>query len=338
MEVDAQPSETHRVEGLWFEDGNLVLQAGSSQYRVYRGQLGAQSLVFRDMLQLPQPTDSELVEGCPFVRLPDSEVEATPFFKAMFVPDFFMPFPAPTEFDTVVGCLQLSHKYGVDYLYRRALVHFTSGFPATLHQIDLRREGSPSELDKRSWAQPDEPTFRIRAIQLARQVDAIWVLPFAFYYLSVNFEKLGVTILNGATYNGVHTQLSLQDQGSFFTGHSQQRADTAVSALQFLSYPFDVKGCLDPLRCHSERLGAVEHGRDFVDDFPSSFLHIWATEDWDLLGNVCETCLAVLRQTHKNTRRRLWDELPSTYDLPPWKELEDIKAAAIGTGGRAYAL
>ncbi|KAJ6487133.1 hypothetical protein C8R47DRAFT_1127803 [Mycena vitilis] len=336
MEVDAQlPSEIHRVEELWFEDGNLILQAGQCQYRVYRGLLAAQSLIFRDMISLPQPTDSELIEGCPLVRLPDPEVEVTPFLQAMFVADFFMPFPARTKFDTVVGCLRLSHKYGVDHLHRRALVHFSSGYPTTLHQIILRREGSPSALDKQSWTPPKNPTFDIYAIQLARQVDATWILPFAFYCLSDHFEDVGTAIFNGATYKGLHTQLPLQDQQSFLTGHSAQRVATAVDALQFLSNPLDIERCSSPSRCHSERLRAIENGREFIRDFPSSPLHIWSPEDWDLLEDVCDICLAVLRQTHQEVRETVWDRLPEMYDLPPWKELEDMKAAAIGNGGRA---
>jgi hypothetical protein len=64
MEVDnEQTNEPQRVQDLWFEDGNLVIQAGNSQCRVYRGVLATRSLVFKDMLSFPQPSDSELVEA-----------------------------------------------------------------------------------------------------------------------------------------------------------------------------------------------------------------------------------------------------------------------------------
>ncbi|KAJ7700677.1 hypothetical protein B0H17DRAFT_882729, partial [Mycena rosella] len=78
--------EPHRVEELWFEDGNLVLQAGNSQFRLHRSILAARSPVFQDMLSFPQPPESELVEGCPLVRLPDAESEVTVFLKAIFIP------------------------------------------------------------------------------------------------------------------------------------------------------------------------------------------------------------------------------------------------------------
>lgn len=87
MDVDNQPLEPQRVQELWFEDGNIVIQAGNSLYRVYRGVLATHSSVFKDMLSFPQPPDSELVEGCPIVRLPDSDREVTPFLKALFDPE-----------------------------------------------------------------------------------------------------------------------------------------------------------------------------------------------------------------------------------------------------------
>ncbi|KAJ7684268.1 hypothetical protein DFH06DRAFT_968647 [Mycena polygramma] len=336
MDVDTQTSEARKVPELWFEDGNLVIQAGNSLYRVYRGFLATHSVVFADMLGLPQPADSELVDGCPFVRIPDLEAEVTPFFKAMFVPDFFMPFPASTDSDAVVGCLRLSHKYGVDYLHRRALVHFASGYPTTLHELDstimdLGYNAHPPDLKKQSWRYPDDPAFKIRAIQVARQVDATWILPWAFYALSVTYPQLGTAIFHGTTYKGVHTELSLQDQASFLTGHDVQRTATSVNVLQCLSYPFAIEGCLDPTQCIIERTYAIERSRGLIRDYPSSALYFWDSAEWDRLeDDLCPRCGGFLREMHYGARNIFWNELPEMYDLPPWRDLEKMKATAIG--------
>ncbi|KAJ7061540.1 hypothetical protein C8F01DRAFT_937617, partial [Mycena amicta] len=50
---DGQPTQLRRIEELWFEDGNIVLQAGAAMYRVYRGTLAMHSSVFKDMLSFP---------------------------------------------------------------------------------------------------------------------------------------------------------------------------------------------------------------------------------------------------------------------------------------------
>ncbi|KAF7353910.1 hypothetical protein MVEN_01077100 [Mycena venus] len=304
MEVELQhASEPQQpVRTLWFEDGNLVIQAGNSQYRVYRGFLATRSSVFEDMLSFPQPPDSELVDGCPLVHLPDPEVEVTPFLKALFEPEFFMPFPAGTTFDAVVGCLRLSHKYGVDYLHRRAL----------------------------SWQVPEDQIYTVCAIQLAREVDAPRILPRAFYTLGEYFNELGIALFNGAVYRGVETRLSVQDQKSFSKGLAIQSTTAAVDILRFLSHPLDIPGCDDPGHCHSTRLQAVDWSRTFIRDYPFSVLYIWASEDWGLLEYLCTTCLEALRKTHQDARQAFWDKLPEMYDLPPWTELEQMKTKAIG--------
>ncbi|KAJ7684250.1 hypothetical protein DFH06DRAFT_968282 [Mycena polygramma] len=329
MELDVPSTPLERIEELWFEDGNLVIQAGNSQYRVYRGVLATRSPIFRDLLGLPQPADADLVDGCPFVQLPDPDVEVTPFFKAIFEPEFFMPYPARTEFDAIVGCLSLSHKYGVDYLFRRALVHFSSRYPTTLSHMDAYT------FDKQtvpSWSCPDEPTFRIRAMQLARQVDATWILPVAFYRLSPCFEDLASAIFHGASYRGINTNLSSRDQASFAIGHNMLSRDTAVDSLRFLTRPLVIEGCLDPFGCHFHRLRAIEGCRDCVRDQPYNFLNMWVPDDWDSgFLEVCAICRTELKKTHEDARVDFWDKLPEMYGLPAWPELEEMKAAAIGT-------
>ncbi|KAJ7119171.1 hypothetical protein C8R44DRAFT_673523 [Mycena epipterygia] len=337
--MDTPANAPQRVEELWFEYGDIVLAAGSSQYRVYRGILAARSPVFQDMLGFPQPPDSELVEGCPLVRLLDSALEVTTFLKAIFDPEFFMPFPAPTTFDSIVGCLRLSHKYGVDYLRRRALVHLTSGYRTTLSESDSSRYEAndpnpnrcPSEI--MSWPHPDSaPNFRLCVVQLAREVDALWVLPLAFYELSAAFSAIGSGIFQGAEYNGLPASLCTSDQQSFLIGHTSQSTSTNADILRFLLYPMstDIPGCKSPVQCAAERLRVIEGTREIIRDNPSIPLDIWMPMNWGKLHVVCPVCLAVLKTTHRDARQAFWDRLPGMYGLPAWAELEKMKVAGLG--------
>ncbi|KAJ7132735.1 hypothetical protein C8R46DRAFT_818567, partial [Mycena filopes] len=121
-----------RAEGLWFEDCGLIIQAETTLFRVSRDFLAMRSPVFGDMLALPTPKDAELMEGCPFVRLPDSAEDVTYFLKALIYSEFFEPYPAKTIFPIIAGVLRMSHKYQVDVLRKRALVHLSSLYPTTL--------------------------------------------------------------------------------------------------------------------------------------------------------------------------------------------------------------
>ncbi|KAJ7438526.1 hypothetical protein B0H11DRAFT_1752724 [Mycena galericulata] len=340
MDVDPEACPPRRIEELWFEDGNIVIQAGNSQFRVYRGVLAARSSVFQDMLSFPQPQDSELVEGCPLVRLTDSEIEVGVFLKALFEPEFFMPFPSPTTFDVLSGCLRLSHKYGVDYLRRRALVHLSTGYDTELSKWDSDKTTpyfceSPLVVSPNitSWYSPKDPAGDVYAIQLFREVDALWLLPNAFYVLSLNFENFGRSIFHGVVYNGVQASLSIEDQVHFAYGHAIQ-SRSAAKILRFLADP-DIDGCASPTECAIGRFTAIGNiSQPLLQDYLSDPLDVWvkAGDPEALEDATCTTCFNVLEEAHQGARQAFWDKLPGIYCLPPWEELEKMKMAAIGAG------
>jgi hypothetical protein len=63
---------------LWFDDGNIILHAESTQFRVHRSILSASSSVFRDMFSLPQPENENVVDRCPVVRVSDTSHPGLP--------------------------------------------------------------------------------------------------------------------------------------------------------------------------------------------------------------------------------------------------------------------
>lgn len=77
--------ESTRVQDLWFDDGNLILKAENSLFRIYSGFLAARSSVFRDMLAFPPPTEGNAtLEGCPVVFVYDAPIDLTHFLRAIF--------------------------------------------------------------------------------------------------------------------------------------------------------------------------------------------------------------------------------------------------------------
>lgn len=79
----AQPSLICRGNP-WLEDGNIVLQAESTRFKVLRSILCGHSSVFRGLLEIPQPEGQELVDGAPIVHLSDSADEVKRVLRAMF--------------------------------------------------------------------------------------------------------------------------------------------------------------------------------------------------------------------------------------------------------------
>ncbi|KAJ7764432.1 hypothetical protein B0H14DRAFT_3593714, partial [Mycena olivaceomarginata] len=190
-----------------------------------------------------------------------------------------------------------------------------------------------SVLEKWTWRplSPD-PITRIRAIQVAREVDAPWILPRAFYTLSLYLDRLGMTIFTGAIYKGMDIRLCVQDQTSFLKGYNLQCQSTVVDALAFLSRPFNIQGCEHAYRCSRARLKAIPHisDRDLARGFLPNPLYIRKWADWDkLLSKLCPVCKTVLKETHQNARQAFWNRLPEIYDVAAWDVLEQLKAAAL---------
>jgi hypothetical protein len=92
----APPAKRQRTQGqgpippvqseYWFDDGNVILQAENTQFRVHRYLLSRHSNVFKDMFSLPQPTtDPGLTpEGCPIVFLSDKVIDLECVISAIY--------------------------------------------------------------------------------------------------------------------------------------------------------------------------------------------------------------------------------------------------------------
>lgn len=77
--------ELHK-SNIWFDDGNIVLQAEDTVFRVYKGVLACHSVIFKDMFDLPQPNEVQRYDGCELVVIPESSQDLEIFLKALLCP------------------------------------------------------------------------------------------------------------------------------------------------------------------------------------------------------------------------------------------------------------
>ncbi|KAF7311233.1 hypothetical protein MKEN_01024900 [Mycena kentingensis (nom. inval.)] len=339
-------SEPHRVADLWYDDGTIVIQAGDAQYRVYRGTLARRSPIFQDLFSVPQPENETLVDGCPFVRLPDAEAEVTPFLKALFDSEFFPAYPAPTNLRDIYGCLRLSHKYEIPDLKRRALVHLSSPFRTCLSQVDSIMschvdhelwEENPSYSRVMNWEWTD--TAGLMAVaQVAREVGALWVLPRVFYSLSK--ADMGRQLFLGTEYRGLTVSLSQIDQNAIKTATSLLM-DTSLQMLSTMQGQFLESGCTTPADCLRARVERFLVFRPVESQDLRDPLVLWelmsvhTTYAPDSV-RICGRCWPVLGRIQQDLRRMLWETLPDVYGLPNWDDLHRMRSEAIGDAFSDY--
>ena len=66
-------SATSPLEPFEVPDANIIIRSSDNiDFRVHKSLLAMASPFFKDLLSLPQPSDSEIVDGLPVVRLPES--------------------------------------------------------------------------------------------------------------------------------------------------------------------------------------------------------------------------------------------------------------------------
>jgi hypothetical protein len=93
LSADAPPSSQEKpiIRGSpWLYDGNIILQAEDTQFRVLESILTMNSAVFRDMLSMPQLEGQEKVEGCPVVVMHDTALDLGRLLEAMFLHECVM--------------------------------------------------------------------------------------------------------------------------------------------------------------------------------------------------------------------------------------------------------
>jgi hypothetical protein len=101
-----------------------------------------------------------------------------------------MPPPSTVDFDVVLGILRLSHKYDVNYLYKRALMHLETVYPVDYNiYATLPMHAQPHQQQLLG--------FHLKAIPVLAEVDAAWLLPGAYY--AVGTHPLA-SLLNARPY------------------------------------------------------------------------------------------------------------------------------------------
>ncbi|KAH9487462.1 hypothetical protein JR316_0001538 [Psilocybe cubensis] len=304
------------VEDLWFEDGNLILKAENSLFKIYSGLLAARSSVFRDMLAFPPPAEGNAtVSGCPIVTVYDSAKDMGYFLRAVFDTSYFEPPPVQSELPIVEGVLRLSLKYDVQYLRRRALQHLLSTFPTTLEhwkQRDTHRTIPP--VDNTPFA----------AFRLARQFELTWLLPSILYCISSHpFEKT----LDKSTWGSEEITLSWPDKRMCILGRQRIIMKQTQNALKMMKHAHTnaVEGCTSEMcaatrqRCAQvladwDMAGLLDYFEDNADMYYSGF---------------CARCRAAFKDLCASECQDLWDELPSMFDLPNWEVLEGLRRRSL---------
>ncbi|KAF8903484.1 hypothetical protein CPB84DRAFT_1677981 [Gymnopilus junonius] len=295
----------------WFDDGNVILQAENTQFRVHRSVLSNHSVVFRDMFTMPQPAPLDpLVDGCPVVSLSDKTADIG-HVMSLFYENFkshdmrdLMLFPH------LAAILRIGKKYQIDHLQAEGLKRLRDEFPKDLDSWDV-------SFDKQVQLHYVADNCE-NIINLAHEVSVETVLPVVYLsYLNTQdsegfseYSKKAPRLLNEKA-----AQACLK-------GRERLIRKFLEIVKGWLVDPGIIPAatCIRGPACLNRKVEAILKipGMDF------ETLNILEPLSPLYTTLLCCNCIHALIERYDEAREDIWRDLPTYFDLPEWDELEDF--------------
>ncbi|KAF7297722.1 BTB domain-containing protein [Mycena kentingensis (nom. inval.)] len=304
-----------RSADYWFQDGSIVLQVESTQFRVAKTVLAMHSTIFSDMLSFP-PANDPLVEGCPLVLISgDKSTDWKHLLDAMYPTHCFND--DRPEFMALAAVLRLSNKYDIPLFRQRCIARLKSEFPSSLSSFDtaFKLDGWQNIAMPADWTMSK---ISVAVINLAREVGLYSVLPVAFYTIvnryGANVEMDGIL---SDVLDGLHSRA---DEIICLRGHARMTRDYLQTPIKCFAPEGRIPSttCAQPAMCRSTAQ------RHLLSCLKEVSLVAAVVDEWYIgweASDFCPDCAAEAKQVFEQTRAECWDKLPSYFALPPWDDL-----------------
>ncbi|TRM56920.1 hypothetical protein BD626DRAFT_412807, partial [Schizophyllum amplum] len=303
-----------RSDKLWLDDGNLVIQAERTQFRVHRSVLSRHSVFFRDLKDIPQPSHSDeaTARGCPVIELQD-EAEAVEFMLDCIY-DTGRALRKPSYKELLLA-LRMGHKYLVPVLFDNAAKRMHKAFPTELTAWNADDVYNHFDLHD------DADGNYFELLSVARAVGLETVMP-----------ALCLHYLNDAsvTYIAVcrdRQPIDANDVVMLLLGrHQLVFKQTRYTLRWALNEEYGV--CETPKKCDRARSRVRDEAFVRLEANEAEVvldqIHLFAPWTYDDIG-LCRLCSKTAQNLHTAGRKELWEVLPSIFGLGSWVNLHDFR-------------
>ncbi|KAF8216763.1 hypothetical protein K438DRAFT_1658225 [Mycena galopus ATCC 62051] len=299
---------------FWSRDGSVVLQAANKQFRVHWSVLERNSSVFREMQGLPQPPDQPSVDGCPVVEIFDDPVDVEYLLKALYVPTFLGQ--EKLSIAAVGALIRLGRKYDFKDIFDSAVARLMAECPTTLDEFDRL----PSLAMKTMVACP---TAYFDLVAIASENNILSALPCAYYCL-VEMFSMNQLFDGIVKEDGKLASLSPVDLRRCLVAHEKLLIKQFQPGYIFAwARKREFGDCTDPAGCLMRRMGEIvvegclDRARIAILEPPAGHSNFKGQ-------NFCDACIQDVAESMAAGRKKIWEELPGIFDLPPWNELKNM--------------
>ncbi|KDR86008.1 hypothetical protein GALMADRAFT_235195 [Galerina marginata CBS 339.88] len=311
--------EAQKSAAYWFDDGNVILQAENTQFRVHRGIIIRHSQVFRDMFSLPQPEKETLSEGCPLIHVSDAPKDWENTFSVLYDHNVSYASTAILALPLLASMLRIGKKYEFNNLQSLALERIRKELPDSLDSWDetFGPENGMNGLIV-------ESDYEIDIVNVLLETGFQTLLPMA-YFLCVS--SLMPTLICGGLHghDGTVSHLSVESIKALMV--ARQAISTTIMSHEFLwtttsrsQSAIPTAECQTKAKCESCRsivLAELIQG-------PSPYGALIFPLDSIILQTYCDSCACEIRNIYYAGREVIWNNLPSYFGLPKWEDLKDV--------------
>ncbi|PPQ89863.1 hypothetical protein CVT25_004779 [Psilocybe cyanescens] len=302
-----------RSQKFWFEDGSVIVQAESTQFRLYRGLLAKHSTFFNDLSQVSQPAWETMIEGCPVIIVSDRAKDWHNLLTLVHHLHDYADTNHSYSIFELISFLRLGHKYQFDRIRLMASRALKHRFPCKLRDWDSSCNPSMDQIVSSAADSSASHNFEFELINIAPDAGLQTILPAVYLkcFSSHGLKKIfsGITLPDGTS-----SSLSPTTQATLSIGHEK----LILASIDLLIKPllsFNYSGCKNTDNCRVQCAGIVSrYITQILTEFASD-----GFEDEDF----CWGCMPKIASLIAEGRKKLWDMLPSYFGLPKWDKLKD---------------
>ncbi|KDR85999.1 hypothetical protein GALMADRAFT_109535 [Galerina marginata CBS 339.88] len=308
----SETQEPERSTAYWFEDGNVILQVENIQFRVHRTVIARHSQVFRDMFGLPQPETETLVEGCPLVHVSDAVEDWENIFRILYDNDASYKSTDKFAFSLLSAMLRLGKKYQFETLQAQALERIRLELPSSLEDWDKKFSSGASHPVISSDREVD-------LVNVLLELGITSLLPVAFFLCILSLHP--IDILRGLTRDdGKTSRFSTETIASLMLARDDISEAIVDHEYQWAKAP----SAVPTARCSNKYVCESLRSKVFQTLCPGPNPARALRNPRKFIGGYCEICGDEVRRVHLAGRQHIWDNLPSYFELPDWKDLKDV--------------
>lgn len=313
----------------WLDDGNIVIQAENTQFRVFMSLLTASSPVFKDLFSMPQPSAQEMVDGCPVVVVHDAAEDWSCLLEAVFLHRYATHL-CPLYRNILSRWPNRSLRRSVlkDHNLQNELkVAISVAGLSRKYQLDAHLDEALKTLHKyysTSFADLDSATPELDDAALQYSIE---VAKFSYEH-----DIRGLLIMSCHIILSSHTpgQLAMLEIPRPLLALLLDGGPAILQILHTVTLKWLSEGTSIDWDCHTRRDCKAVMKRlrkEFIVFDKAEYCTNWIFGDFDFVlsalsgdqqARLCKECKQGLSIRHERCREKAWDRLPSAFGFDTW--------------------